>query len=291
MKCLDSINGRTSVYGVIGYPVSHSFSPVIHNTLAQLLGHNIVYVPFEVKPEEIKQAILGAYHLGIKGINITVPHKQRVIDCLSSIDSFAEQIGAVNTLKYENNGYKGYNTDLYGLKTCLEEKGIELKDKNVVLLGAGGAAKSAAIMVASENAKSLCIVNRTVNNSYSLAQNVKKYYNVHIDTLSYNEINKIDTIDLCIQTTPVGMSPNIKDTPINDKNFYKKVHVALDIIFNPWQTRFLSEAEEAGCQTINGFDMLYFQAVRAYEIWWDIKIPDNIKVQAKHILKSFYKSQ
>ncbi len=287
MNCIDNINGKTNIYGIIGYPVGHSFSPVIHNTLSKILNHNIVYTPFEVKPENLKHAIKGAYNLGIKGLNITVPHKQEVINYLCEIDTLAEQIGAVNTLKYESNGYKGYNTDLYGLKSCLDSRGINLKDKNVVIIGAGGASKSIAIMCALENIKRLFIINRTINNAHSLAQNILKYYNVDIEILNYDEVSKLNNIDVCIQTTSIGMTPNT-NTPIHNKDFFYNIKIAVDIIFNPWKTEFLKQAEQAGCQIINGFDMLYFQAVKSYEIWWDINISEDIKAKTKNMFEVYY---
>lgn len=288
MNCVDYINGQTNVYSVIGYPIKHSFSPVIHNTIAKFSKHNIAYVPFEVNPSGLKEAILGAYQLNIKGINVTIPHKQQAIEYLCDIDEFAKQIGAVNTLKYQKDGYKGYNTDFYGLKSCLDSRKIELKDKIAALIGAGGAAKSAAIMLASQNIKKLWIINRTSNNAYLLAQNVKKYYNIDIEILTYNELQKIDKLDLCIQTTSVGMSPDIENNPIPSQDFYKKINTAVDIIFNPWQTKFLKEAKRFGCQTINGFDMLYFQAVKSYEIWFNISISNSDKEQIKQILELYY---
>lgn len=288
MECVNSINGNTDLYGVVGYPVSHSFSPVIHNTLAKILNHNIVYTAFEVSKEGLQKAIEGAYELGIKGLNITVPHKQNVMNYLYDIDDFAKKVGAVNTLKYTKKGYIGYNTDVYGLKSCLDFRNIDLKNKIVVLVGAGGAAKAAAIMLASNNIKKLYIINRTLNNAHLLAQNVKTYYNVNIDILSYDEIDKIDRADICIQTTSVGMFPNVDCTAINCDEFYKKIDIAVDIIFNPWITKFLTKAKAENCEIINGFDMLYFQAVKSYEIWQETKIDENIKLTAKNMLELYY---
>lgn len=288
MECINNINGSTDLYGVIGYPISHSFSPVIHNTLAKLLNHNLVYTAFKVNKEGLQKAIEGAYELGIKGLNVTVPHKQNVMNYIYDIDDFAKQVGAVNTLKYTDKGYLGYNTDVYGLKSCLDFRNIDLKNKIVVLVGAGGAAKAAAIMLASNNIKKLYIINRTLNNAHLLAQNIKTYYNVNIDILSYDEIDKIDKADICIQTTSVGMYPNIDCTPIDCDEFYKKIDIAIDIIFNPWATKFLLKAKASNCKTINGFDMLYFQAVKAYEIWLETKIDENIKLKAKNMLELYY---
>jgi len=288
MNCVDNINGKTSVYAVIGCPVKHSFSPVIHNTLAKVLEHNLTYNTFEVKPEGLDAAILGAYELGIQGLNVTIPHKQEVMKCLCSIDDLAMQIGAVNTLKYTDKGYKGYNTDAYGLKACLDFQGIKLIDKTVVVIGAGGAARSACIMLAAQKVKKIFIVNRTIEKGNDISENIKKYYSTDVEVLTYEGLDTIDTIDVCIQTTSVGMSPNNEESPIVSSDFFEKVSVAVDIIFNPWKTAFLEDAEKMGCTTINGFDMLYFQAIKSYEIWNDIEIPYDIKTQVKEILELYY---
>jgi shikimate dehydrogenase len=288
MKCIDNINGKTSVYSVIGCPIGHSFSPVIHNTLANVLEHNLVYTAFEVKSGGLGAAILGGYELGIQGFNVTIPHKQEVMKYLYAIDDLAIQIGAVNTLKYTDKGYKGYNTDFYGLKACFDFRGVSLKDKKVVVIGAGGAARSACIMLAAQEVKKIYIVNRTIENGEDVLQNIKKYYNTDVEVLTYDKLNSIENIDVCIQTTSVGMSPNIEDSPVEDIDFFKKVKVVLDIIFNPWRTKFLEDAQKMGCITINGFDMLYFQAVKSYEIWRNIEIPDDIKKQVKEELELYY---
>jgi shikimate dehydrogenase len=288
MNCIDYINGKTNVYAVLGCPIGHSFSPVIHNTLAKALEHNLVYNAFEVKSESLKAAVLGGYALGIQGFNVTIPHKQEVMNYLWDIDDLAIQIGAVNTLKYTDKGYKGYNTDFYGLKACFEFRDVPLNNKNVVVLGAGGAARSACIMLAAQGVKKINIVNRTLENGEEIAQNVKKYYATDVDVLTYDQLNSIVDIDVCIQTTSVGMSPNTEDSPIVDLDFFKKVKVVLDIIFNPWKTKFLVDAEKMGCTIINGFDMLYFQAVKSYEIWRDTEIPDDIKKQVNEMLELYY---
>lgn len=291
MNCIDNINGETKIYGVMGYPIAHSFSPVIHNTLANLLKYDMIYIPFKVEKNGLESAIKGAYNLNIKGINITIPHKQEVIKHIYKIDKFAKQIGAVNTLKYDKKGYKGFNTDFYGIKSCFDLREISLKNKEVVLIGAGGASKAVAIMLAANEVKKIWIINRTLKNADSIAQNVKKYYNVDIEIIGYNEIYKIQRADICIQTTSIGMSPNIQNTPIDDNNFYDKIDIAVDIIFNPWKTKFLEKAEQSGCKIINGFDMLYFQGLKSFEIWWDINIPDNLKFQAQGILENYYKDK
>jgi len=283
------ISAKTKVYAVIGCPIGHSFSPAIHNTLSELLNIDMTYNAFKVEPEGLKTAIDGAYQLGIQGLNVTVPHKQEVMKTLCRIDDFAVQIGAVNTLKYTPNGYEGYNTDVFGLEECIKSRGIELKDKTMVLLGAGGAAKAAAVMAASNQVRRLYIVNRTIKNAEDIAANIKKYYNnTEVLCLGYDEIENIENIDICVQTTSKGMSPNTEQTPVESREFFKKCSFAVDIIFNPWETKFLTLARENGCMAVNGFDMLFYQAVKSYEIWNEIKVPSDIKLRAKELLEKYY---
>ena len=283
------ISAKTKVYAVIGCPIGHSFSPAIHNTLSELLNIDMTYNAFKVEPEGLKTAIDGAYQLGIQGLNVTVPHKQEVMKTLCRIDAFAVQIGAVNTLKYTTDGYEGYNTDVFGLEECIKSRGVELKGKIMVLIGAGGAAKAAAVMAAANQVSRLYIVNRTIKNAEDIAANIKKYYNnIEVFCLGYDEIEKIENIDICVQTTSKGMSPNVEQTPIESKEFFKKCKFAVDIIFNPWETEFLRLARENGCMAVNGFDMLFYQAVKSYEIWNEIKVPLDIKIKAKELLEKYY---
>ncbi|MBR4720052.1 MAG: shikimate dehydrogenase, partial [Lachnospiraceae bacterium] len=156
---MPDINGQTAVYGIIGNPIGHTLSPVIHNTISEKLGINSVYVPF-VANDDLKSIVRGLYSLGVKGINVTVPYKTDIISELTGVDSFACGIGAVNTLKYTENGYYGYNTDILGLERELEDVGISLEGRNVVLLGAGGAARAVAFMCVSKSPASVTIVNR-----------------------------------------------------------------------------------------------------------------------------------
>ena len=190
MKCIDFINGKTKVFGIIGNPIEHTFSPCLQNTIADVLGHNISYVPFCVEKENVKKAVVGAYSLGISGLNVTVPHKVQVMDSLVSIDETAKIIGAVNTLKRIENGFKGFNTDIIGLKKCFTSRGFEIKNKNVVIIGAGGAANSTCILAAKEGAKNIFIVNRTMENAMNLEKIVKKFYDVPMFCLGYDEIWK-----------------------------------------------------------------------------------------------------
>ena len=172
---IQGITGETRVCGLIGHPVEHTLSPLIHNTLARICHKNMVYVPFEVDPGLVDTAVNGAYELNVLGLNVTVPHKIEVMSALVSIDSKAESIGAVNTLVRTEGGYKGYNTDHTGLKRALESDGIDLHNRDVVILGAGGAARSAAFLCAFEESRRVYILNRNYDKAIALCDSVNGY--------------------------------------------------------------------------------------------------------------------
>ncbi|HOA81354.1 MAG TPA: shikimate dehydrogenase [Defluviitaleaceae bacterium] len=283
MTLVDMVNGTTNVYGLIGSPVVHTLSPLIHNSLNKILNNNNVYVAFDVNARELEDALKGAYALNIQGINVTYPYKEAVMPYLVAIDDYGKQIGAVNTLKKTNEGYIGYNTDAWGLLMSLKEEKIEIENKSILIIGAGGAAKASAMAITSLSAKKLYISNRTIKRARDLADAVSHYYNLPIELLPLEDINKIDNVDICLQTTSLGMHPQEGQSPINDDDFFHKITSAVDIIYNPWESLFLKKAKKAGCKTVNGFGMLFYQAVKAYEIWTQKEI-------SKENLTALYKS-
>ncbi|GKX31912.1 shikimate dehydrogenase [Vallitalea longa] len=282
------INGETKVLGLIGNPIEHTISPIIHNILASKLDMNYVYLPFKVENGMLDKAIEGARALNIKGLNVTVPYKEQVMDKLIEITPFAKQIGAVNTLKFTDNGYIGYNTDADGLNASLIKNSIKLKDSKIVIIGAGGAAKAVGMLCAREKCKKITIINRTVIKGQILANNIRQYYNVETKVLGLDEIGKIEPFDIAIQTTPIGMSPKVHDNPIDDTDFYKKFHIAVDLIYNPTKTEFLEEAEKNGIKILNGFGMLFYQGIKAYEVWNDIIITEDILEDVMNELINLY---
>lgn len=271
-----NINGNTRVLGLIGNPIEHTISPSIHNLIADKLNMNYVYVPFKVHEGMLEDAIEGARALNIQGLNITVPYKEQVMNSLIEVTPLAKQIGAVNTLKFTENGYIGYNTDAEGLNISLVKNKVQLKNSKVVIIGAGGAAKAVGMLCAREKCKKITIINRTVIKAEILANNIRQYYDVETEVLGLDKIREISPFDIAIQTTPIGMSPNVHDNPVKDNDFYNKFHTAVDLIYNPSKTKFLEESERNGIKILNGFQMLFYQGVKAYEIWNDIDIPEEI---------------
>lgn len=285
------VKGTTSVFTVIGYPVKHSFSPVIHNTMASITGRNFVYTAMEVQPDCVQGAIKGAYCLGIKGINVTVPHKVAVMDILCDIDKRARVIGAVNTLKYTEDGYVGYNTDVIGVGYAIKNTGYEIKDKTVLLLGAGGAANACAVMACDEGCKKLIIANRTEDKAKRLAKNISSYYDCEIEAIAMSDLNDIDGCNLVINATTIGFGDKIGLSPIEDKRFYKSkgVEFVFDAIYTPWETQILKDARKEGVQALNGFSMLVYQAVAAEEIWFDEKYSKELQKKLCEKLSKYFR--
>ena len=285
----NSVKGKTAVYGVIGCPIEHTFSPAIHNTMAKTLNKDMIYEAFRVEKDNLESAIKGAYSLGIKGLNVTVPHKVEVMKCLCDIDKRAKVIGAVNTLKYTENGYVGYNTDIIGVYYAIKNKGFDVKGKTVLLLGAGGAGNACGVMAADKGAKMLYIANRTVSKADKLAESIRaEYPDTEIKTLS---IDDIPNVDIVLNATVIGFGENKGLSPIKDTGFYKAkgVEMVFDAIYSPWETQLLKDCRKEGITGINGFDMLVYQAVAAEEIWFDEEIDPQLTEKARKELSDFYR--
>lgn len=270
------INGKTKTLGLIGCPVEHTMSPFIHNLLAKYMDINVVYIPFYVKKGDLASAISGAKALNILGNNITVPYKVDAIEFVDTLDQRAKIIEAVNTLKYFNNTVFGYNTDADGFLISCTNAGINFKDKTICILGAGGASKAVTLICAEKAAKKIIIVNRTIEKALLLKKSIQNHIDIDIDIMNYNNLLKLNEIDICIQTTSVGMYPNVSDCLIIDKTIFNKMEWAVDLIYNPKETKFLKLAKENKVKTLNGLGMLYFQAVKAFEIWNEVTIPQSI---------------
>ncbi len=262
------ITGKTKVVGVIGHPIEHSMSPPMHNNAFKKLGMDYVYVAFHVLPGDIEKLMDSCKTLDIKGLNVTIPHKTRVIPFLDEIDPTAEKIGAVNTIQFRDGRAKGYNTDGLGAVKSLQ-KYTSLEAKNVLIIGAGGASKAISFTLINENINSLVIANRSKDNAFNLIENIKKY--TDFENISYIDIKDtceiMDDVDIIINTTPIGMYPKHDvDAPIKTDKINER-HVVMDIIYNPLETVFLRESRLNGAKTINGTSMLINQGLVSFEIF------------------------
>lgn len=271
------IKGTTAICGLIGNPVEHTLSPLIHNTLSELLGVELAYVPFLVEDGKIGEAVRGAHALHIKGLNVTVPYKSAVIPYLCGIDPLAHKIGAVNTLVRSGDGYQGFNTDMPGLYRALLSEDVTLTDREVIILGAGGVGRAVAMMCAMNGASLVYLLNRTAEKARIVAEEVNAA--TGRDCIRAAALTDYRTIPqkkyLVIQATSVGLYPHVEDAVIEDAGFYDYVGVGVDLIFNPAQTAFMKLAAKAGARTMNGLKMLLYQGILAYEIWNDVKVTDG----------------
>ena len=271
------IKGSTNIVGLIGHPVEHSFSPPMHNAAFKALKMDYVYTAFDVNPNDLKNAIAGAQALNIKGFNVTIPHKIEVMEYLNEIDEVASLIGAVNTIDFKD--LKGYNTDGIGALKAIGEV-TNVKNKNVVIAGAGGASRAISFYLAKYGADKLTILNRNVDKAQKLADDVLA--SALIDDVSSDDIRNmdLDDADILINTTPVGMHPNVDDTPIASAEEMHGNLVVFDAVYNPNETVLLKEAIKAGAKPVYGIKMLLYQGAESFEIWTGKKAPIDVMEDA-----------
>ncbi len=272
------IDGKTRTCGLIGNPVEHTLSPVIHNNLAQMLGINLTYVPFLVEADGLSKAVEGAYELNILGMNVTVPHKSAVMSSLKEIDELAEKIGAVNTLVRCEGGYKGYNTDMSGLFRAMQTEDIHIKGEDVLLLGAGGAARAVAFLCAQGGAEKIYICNRTMEKAEAIAEEIKaQMAQTAVEAIKYEDIASLPGDKfLAIQCTSVGLYPNVEDVVLGDGPVYDRIHTGVDLIYRPYETQFMKLVKAHGGKTMNGLKMLLYQGIIAYELWNDTMVSEQL---------------
>ncbi len=255
------INGATELYGIIGNPVSHSLSPAMHNAAFAELGLNKVYVPFTV--EDVNAALPGLAALGVRGVSVTIPHKQTIIPLIDDLDPVAARIGAVNTLVIDNGRIAGSNTDWLGANTALSRL-TELTDCRVLLLGAGGAARAVGFGL-KEAGADLTLASRTPAAGRELSAALDCPW------LPLSEAAEFKGTVL-INATSVGMRPLDEDTPLPAAGL-SAFDIVMDIVYSPLETRLLREAAQAGCRTINGLSMLLFQGAAQFELWTGEQAP------------------
>ena len=262
------ITGKTKVVAVIGNPIEHSLSPPMHNAAYKQMGMDYVYVAFKIEKDNLSHLIESAKTMGLVGLNVTIPYKTDIIEYLDEVDDTARRINAVNTIRFKDGMAKGYNTDGTGAVKSIE-KYTELKNKKVLVLGAGGASKAITFTLLNHGINSLTIANRSRDNAIQLIDNLKKQ--TGFDKINYVDIEQADTIledvDIIINTTPIGMYPNVDaDTPIKTEKINEN-HVVMDIIYNPLETKLLKNAKDNGATTISGTNMLINQGITAFEIF------------------------
>ncbi|ANB60831.1 shikimate dehydrogenase [Anoxybacteroides amylolyticum] len=260
------------LYGVIGCPIHHSLSPLMHNDAFQTLGIDAHYHAFYVEKEALPAAIEGIKALGIAGINVTIPHKTAVIALLDSVDETAKRIGAVNTIVRENDRLIGYNTDGPGfVRALIEETNTMIQGKRILLIGAGGAARGIYFSLATAQAEQIDICNRTKEKAEQLIEES----DILVSGRAYSLIEaeeRLSQYDIIINTTSVGLSPNVDAMPLSLDHLNERTIVS-DIIYNPLETKWLKEARKKGAIVQNGVGMFVYQGALAFEKWTGV-FPD-----------------
>ena len=276
---MNKIDGKTKILGVIGNPIQHTLSPVIHNTLCELMGINAVYVPIHVE-NDIEVAVNGLYASSVSGLNITVPYKQDVMKALKGIDPLAEKIGAVNTLVPDDGGYKGYNTDMPGLYRALCRQGVDPDGKEAIVIGAGGASRAVCMMLVTYGTSKIYLINRSFDKAEKIAELSSKIIPVRL-----SDCNSIpEGSYLMFQCTSLGLKEE-DGLLIDDDSFYEKAEFGYDLIYNPPETPFIKKLKQNGVPCDNGLSMLLYQAVIAFEYWFDLTVPENIVEKVWNKLK------
>lgn len=255
------------LYGLIGHPVGHSMSPLMHNDAFQQLGINGYYHAFDVSEESLKEAVTGFRVLGIQGFNVTIPHKVKIMEYLDEIDEEAKMAGAVNTVVNISGRFIGYNTDGRGyLKSLLKLIRFPLQQCNVLIIGAGGAARGVLAAMVNDGVTEITIANRTTSKAETLRDHISNN-GCKIKIMSLMEAEqKAGDYDIIINTTSIGMIPNIEDVPMELTNVKQRAIIS-DLIYNPIKTKWLSQAEEKGLIIHNGIGMFVEQGALAFQKW------------------------
>lgn len=278
-----NITSKTKTLGIFGHPISHTLSPVMHNAVIKALGLDMAYLPFEVKPPNLKEAINGIKSLGIIGVNITIPHKESVIRFLDDISEEARLVGAVNTIVNKDRKLVGYNTDGSGYMASLkEELGFNPKSKRIIIIGAGGAARGILAALATQKPKSITVANRTLSRAVSLIKAFKgKFRDTRFEAINLDDNMlkmSFNSVDLLINTTSVGMKQG-KALKIPLETL-PKIAIVSDIIYNPLETLLLKKAKKIGLTTHGGLGMLVHQGARSFKLWTGMDAPMNVMRKA-----------
>lgn len=283
------IGGTTRVFGVIGHPVAHSLSPLMQNRAIAVMGLDAVYVPFDVAAENLMEAIRGISAFGIGGVNVTVPHKTRVIEYLDNMTEASGIIGAVNTIINNGGILSGDNTDVFGFTKGIENfTGNGLFPEKVAVIGAGGASRGVVYACATRDEVSeITVFNRTPEKAEKLSLDISGATGKKIAVCSLTGNDSVDIIrcaGLVINTTSVGMHPDDNCSPLNGSDFFREGQVVCDIIYNPPKTIFLKNAESKGARIINGLPMLAWQGARSLSLWTgkDVPVDEMVKVLSEH---------
>ena len=277
-----NILGSTKVLGVIGHPVSHSLSPVMHNAAIRAMGLDYVYVPFHVRPDDLENAVRGFRAMGIAGINVTIPHKERIIAFLDEISDDAKRIGSVNTVINSGGRLRGETTDGMGFLRSAEAAWGKIEGGRVVVLGAGGSAKAVAYALADAGCE-VVIANRTLDRAIELTGGLRAAFGAAgsraVGLLGEELAEELGGADLLVNTTSVGMHPDVDGIPIPPDLLHSGLKV-YDLVYNPRETALIREALARGARAMNGLSMLAHQGAVSLEMWTGVPAPVDVMAGA-----------
>lgn len=275
------INGATRLCCLFGDPVAHSKSPQLHNRAFERAGLNYKYMAFQVPGERMKEAADAIRLLNMRGCNFTMPNKISIVPYLDKLDPAAEIVGSVNTVVNDNGVLTGYITDGYGFMKAFAINGVDVKGKKMVQMGMGGAGTAIAAQAALDGVREIAVFSPSTGKSWNrVAEEVAVIAERTDCKISRHDANDLDDLrheladaDLLANTTPIGMGKLEGQSPIPDASYLRPGLVIQDAIYQPAETELLKMGKEAGCTTINGEGMLFFQGARAWEIWTGIDFP------------------
>lgn len=287
---MNTITGKTGFMALLGSPVSHSISPLMHNESFRMRNLDYVYLCFDVTENTLTDAVSGLKNCGIRGFNLTMPNKNKIVELLDELSPAAKLIGAVNTVVNENGKLIGYNTDGIGYMTAVKDAGHDIIGRTITVLGGGGAATAICAQAALDGVKKIHIFSRRASRYWERTQNLTRTIN---DTLPC-EVCLHDQADtkalkqavsestLLLNATSVGMAPDTEASLITDSSMFRPDLIVSDIIYNPKETKLLRDAKHAGCQTFNGLYMLLYQGAEAFRLWTGHEMP------VLHIKEKFF---
>ena len=277
-----NVLGNTKILGVFGHPVSHSLSPVMHNAAIEALNIDYVYVPFHVLPESLEAAVRGVRALEIAGVNITIPHKENVIDLIDQVGDAAARIGSCNTIINRDGSLVGESTDGPGFLKSAEAQWGKLDGCSALILGAGGSAKAVAFALAQVGCE-IAIANRTHKRAIELDASLHAAFDTcasRVVRVDEEELaGEVSKADLVVNTTSVGMHPDTDSIPLSP-DLLRPGLLVYDLVYNPLTTRLVSEAQNRGARAMSGLKMLVYQGALSFEMWTGIQPPVDVMEDA-----------
>lgn len=274
----DSFFANTELIGLIGHPIKHSYSPFIQNYALELMNLDYVYLPFDVPAENLKSAVNGVLTLGLKGLNVTLPHKEKIIKFLDELSEEASIIGAVNTIVNDHGKLIGYNTDAYGILETLLPHKEKISGSKVTVIGAGGSARAVIYTLLRHfKPEEINIINRTHQRADTLVNDFSlkmRYDSFHTFGLfPPDNVEVFSNSRLIINATTIGMFPDVDDTITDLEESFNEEQIVFDLIYNPTKTNFLKMAEMQGAKVVGGMKMLISQAAKSFELWTGVEMP------------------